>query len=95
MILNITVIVFLFIDPNSLHGIDVIVINVYVDIICVLLATAWCSGVYWGGSYNHGGGRAQGSEERGIHSISTAAFAPPSPIVSRVQFDVEMAEAAK
>ncbi|TBU44841.1 hypothetical protein BD309DRAFT_957429 [Dichomitus squalens] len=96
VVLNITVIVFLFRDPNPLHGIDVVVVNVYVDIICVLLATAWCSGAYWGGgSTVIGGGQAESSEERPVQSMSTAAFSPPSPRISHVQFDVEMGEVTK
>ena len=100
VILNVTVITFLFRDPNPQHGVNVMVVNIYVDIICVLLATVWCSGTHWQtatiqmqspGSELH----ARVPEDETIQSLSTATFAPPSVHTSHLQLDVEMVGLAK
>ena len=87
-----TVIVFLFRDPNPEHGVNVMVVNIYVDIICVLLATVWCSGDHWHhhSVYGSGGAQAQVPEEMTMQSMSTATFAPPSVHASRTRLDVDM-----
>ena len=48
VILNVVIVVFSFREHNVLHVDDVINLNIYVEIICVLLATIWCTGTYWG-----------------------------------------------
>ncbi|KAI1795281.1 hypothetical protein LXA43DRAFT_939146 [Ganoderma leucocontextum] len=96
VILNVAVITFLFRDPNPEHGVNVMVVNIYVDIICVLLATVWCSGAHW---QNDGpglaGAQARVPEEVTIQSLSAATFAPPSTHPSCTQLDVEMVELTK
>ncbi|KAM5537536.1 hypothetical protein V8D89_008863 [Ganoderma adspersum] len=101
VILNITLIAFLFRDPDVAHGADVMVVNIYVDIICVVLATVWCSGTHWrrqrATATPVSGAAAQlpGAEEKTIQSISTASFAPPSIYPLRSQLDIEMCHLAK
>ncbi|KAM5539662.1 hypothetical protein V8D89_006771 [Ganoderma adspersum] len=47
VILNIVIVIFTFREPNLLHTVDVITLNIYFEIVCVLLATVWCTGTYW------------------------------------------------
>ena len=57
-------IVFLFRGSNPVRLVDVMSANVFVDIICVILATVWSSGTYW-----------QNPTTAGLATISTARFA--------------------
>lgn len=47
VILNIIIVVFSFRVSNILHIVDVITLNIYFEIVCVLMATIWCTGTYW------------------------------------------------
>lgn len=98
VILNTILAVFLFRDPNPEHAVNILVVNVYVNIICVLLATVWCTGTHWHGhgtSVHEYGEKARVPEEATIESVSTATFAPPSTHALHAQLDVEMAERTK
>ncbi|PIL26430.1 hypothetical protein GSI_12188 [Ganoderma sinense ZZ0214-1] len=92
VILNITTIVFLFRDPKIDHGADVMVVNIYVDIICVVLATVWCSGTHWQRATDPAppGAPSHPSEEKTILSVSTATFAPPSIHPAQTQVDLDV-----
>ncbi|RDX48915.1 hypothetical protein OH76DRAFT_1404104 [Lentinus brumalis] len=50
VMLNIAQIIFIFRDRNFIHGTYITMVNNYVEIIGVLLATLWCSGTKWQGS---------------------------------------------
>ena len=47
MLLNLVQIIFVFRDPNFLDGTYVYTVNMYVQIIGVLLATVWCTSTTW------------------------------------------------
>lgn len=46
-ILNIVAIIILFCSLDSWALTDLVTANLYLDLVCVLLATIWCSGKYW------------------------------------------------
>ncbi len=50
VILNVIIVIFTFREPYLLHTVDVITLNIYFEIVCVLLATVWCTGTYWDNS---------------------------------------------
>ncbi|KAI0742282.1 hypothetical protein C8Q80DRAFT_1108454 [Daedaleopsis nitida] len=50
VLLNIAQIVFIFRDRNFIDGTYILMVNNYVEIIGVLLATLWCSGTHWQGA---------------------------------------------
>lgn len=79
VILNIIMIIFVFRDPNITHLGDTMVENVFADIICVILATVWCSGTYWQSSTFVGsgtGGLVRFAEQVTADSLASATFAP-------------------
>ncbi|KAI0691630.1 hypothetical protein C8Q76DRAFT_758730 [Earliella scabrosa] len=50
VIFNVAQLVLIFCDDDIVHGVYVLEVSVYVEIIGVLLATLWCSGTYWDGA---------------------------------------------
>ena len=84
-----TVIIFLFQDPNPEHAVYIMGVNIYVNVIFVLLATVWCSEHWHCTSYG-----PQGAQPRfpsmAIQTPSTVVFAPPTIHTSHTQLDVEM-----
>ena len=80
--LNVAQIIFIFRDRNFIDGTYILMVNNYVEIIGVLLATLWCSGVR-SDTPNHS------LEAGNVDSITTAKFAPPSILTSRVHVELE------
>ena len=58
---------------NGFVAIDIILVNIYVEIISVLLATIWCSGKYWESNTSQASQRGDVAE-----SLNSAVFALPS-----------------
>ena len=84
VVLNIVIVIFAFRERNVLHIDDVITLNIFVEILCVLLATICCTGTYWGGSTVSSGSmesdRVLARQARGetTESLASARFAPGS-----------------
>ena len=53
---NVAQLIINFRDDNIFHGAYALLVNIYVEIISVLLATLWCSGTYWNGTMQVGHG---------------------------------------
>ncbi|KAM5539660.1 hypothetical protein V8D89_006769 [Ganoderma adspersum] len=92
VIINVVIVIMSFREPNVLRTSDFIELNNYVEIICVLLATIWCTGTYW----DHAPARSMASNrllEGGetTESLASAKFATRSVADShRALSNVEM-----
>lgn len=92
--LNVAQIIFIFRDRNFIDGTYILMVNNYVEIIGVLLATLWYSGTSWQGSHatsEIGAGRVREREvvlESGQTYGTELKFATPSMLDSRVQDEV-------
>ena len=85
---NIAQLILIFRDRDFLHGTYVLTVNIYVEIISVLLATLRCSGTHCQGGVpapDLAHEKALSSQDETIGSLSTATFAPPSNLASHVQ----------
>ena len=82
VIFGIYLLIMIFHENNIIPVIAVLSVNIYVEIISVLLATLWCSGVR-SDTPNHS------LEAGNVDSITTAKFAPPSILTSRVHVELE------
>ena len=60
-----------FLDPVEFHGVYVYYVSVYLNIIGVLLAIAWCSSIHWSDGENK-----VEYEKRKASTIGTLKFAP-------------------
>ncbi|KAM5539667.1 hypothetical protein V8D89_006776 [Ganoderma adspersum] len=83
VVLNIVIVAFAFRELNVLHIDDVITLNIFVEILCVLLATICCTGTYWGSAVSSSSmasdrvlARQPGAET--TESLASAKFAPGS-----------------
>ena len=73
-ILNIIMIIVIFFSTDSWALTDLVITNLYVEIVCVLLATIWCSGKYWES------GHSSDKIERLRADVDSTTFAAPSHV---------------
>ena len=86
VIFNIVQLVFIFRDPDFMHGTYVLYCNTYLEIIGVLLATIWVSGTDSGSTRHSNVGRPPmpvALPDR--DTLSTPEFAPPSTVTSCIE----------
>ncbi|KAI0691677.1 hypothetical protein C8Q76DRAFT_634634 [Earliella scabrosa] len=84
VIFNIVQLVIVFRDRNFTHGVYVVSANIYVEIVCVLLATLWCSETYWNAaaSIALSGAKPGSSDADSTQSLDSVKFASASVVVS-------------
>ncbi|KAI0706020.1 hypothetical protein C8T65DRAFT_708906 [Cerioporus squamosus] len=82
VVFSISLLVMVFRENNVVPVIAVLSVNVYVEIMSVLLATLWCSGT-------RPGTASRALEAGMIESISTLKFAPPSVLASRIHMELD------
>ena len=74
-ILNVVAIILIYCSTNTFALTDLVITNLYVEIVCVLLATIWCSGKYWESGHN---AKKIELKENSVESMDSATFATPS-----------------
>ncbi|KAI0705616.1 hypothetical protein C8Q76DRAFT_630340 [Earliella scabrosa] len=86
VIFNIVQLVFIFRDPNFVHGTYVLYCNTYLEIIGVLLATIWVSGTNSGSTrLTNAGHPPMPVALPSGDMLSTPEFAPPSTVTSCIE----------
>ena len=84
--LNIAQIIFIFRDRNFVHGTYITMVNNYVEIIGVLLATLWCSGTKWqGGAYTQSTPSSSVPVVEPLVSVGSIKFTDPVVLESQMQ----------
>ncbi|RPD76853.1 hypothetical protein L226DRAFT_569097 [Lentinus tigrinus ALCF2SS1-7] len=82
VVFGICLLIMIFHEKNIVPVIAVLSVNIYVEIISVLLATLWCSGM-------RPETPARSLKAGMVESISTAKFASPSVLTSRVHVELD------
>ena len=82
VIFNIAQLVLIFHDESFVHGTYVLLVNIYVEIVSVLLATLWCSSSLWENATFSAVCEApssfEGGEHRPVESLGEVKFASPN-----------------
>ncbi|PIL26383.1 hypothetical protein GSI_12140 [Ganoderma sinense ZZ0214-1] len=77
-VLNVVSIVLIFRSTDSFALTDLVITNLYVEIVFVLLATIWCSGKYWDDGQNVDHDKTLELKANAVESMDSATFATPS-----------------
>ncbi|RDX46052.1 hypothetical protein OH76DRAFT_1356743 [Lentinus brumalis] len=88
VVFGVALLAMIFHEDDVVPVIAVLSVNIYVEIISVLLATLWCSGT----RPQTTAGRSV--EDGVVESISTVKFAPPGVLASRIHMDFDGEERA-
>ena len=82
VIFNIAQLVLIFHDESFVHGTYVLLVNIYVEIVSVLLATLWCSSSLWENAtfsaVREAPSSFEGGEHRPVESLGEVKFASPN-----------------
>lgn len=82
VIFNIAQLVLIFRDNSFVHGTYVLLVNIYVEIISVLLATLWCSSSHWQAASFPVRETPLTLENGNVDGLGEVKFAPSSALTS-------------